>query len=160
MVQIQEAGRSDLMVHLIAAAARDHGPAVFVLGASDEDLLIVDAVLRERLGVELVSVGSACVGRIREHIAGAHGYDVSRIRSADTLDAALFGKHAWITSRRAAPGNEVAPYEYDATHGALKFNPLAAWNERHVAEALETIVVAAPAPFTIPARPQNLSLHK
>src|SRR4051812_22840193 len=128
VVQIQEASKSELMVRMIAAAARDHGPAVFVLGPSVEALVLVEAIVRNRIPVELAAVG-ANTSELREHVARGYDVDVSRIRAADTIDRAFFGKNARITSRREQPGNAVPPYEYDAVHGMLRFNPLAGWTD-------------------------------
>jgi hypothetical protein len=133
MVQIQEASRSDLALHMIAAAARDHGPAVLVLGCADEDRLLAALVLSAGLAVELVT--------LEEHgdrslTFDTCGCDASRIRTVETLERALFGKNAWITSHRAAAGNSMPLYEYEATHGVLRFNPLAKWTEAQVHDEL------------------------
>jgi hypothetical protein len=139
MVQIQEASRSDLVLHMISAAARDHGPAVVVLGGADEDRLLAELVLSEGLAVELVSV--------EEHgdrglTFKTYGCDAGRIRTVESLERALFGKNAWITSRRAAAGSSIPLYEYEATHGVLRFNPLAAWTGAQVQDELRARGIA------------------
>ena len=144
MVQIQEASLADLMVHMVAAAARDHGPAVFVLRGTAEDLLIAHVIQSRRLPVELVALAGENSAAARA-VAEGSGGDPSRIRIADSLDAALFGKQAWITSRRASPGNPVPPYEYNADCGMLKFNPLSAWTDADVRSHLAAEQLAAPA---------------
>jgi 3'-phosphoadenosine 5'-phosphosulfate sulfotransferase (PAPS reductase)/FAD synthetase len=146
MVQIQEASRSDLVLRMIAAAARDHGPAVFVLDSSAEDLLIAHIIVNERLDVELVTLDMAHAFQMRERLADACDCARTQVRRVDALDGALFGKNAWITSRRAGAGNAVAAYDYDETHGVLRFNPLAAWSEAHVREYFESKGVALSAP--------------
>jgi hypothetical protein len=133
MVQIQEASRCDLALHMIAAAARDHGPAVLVLGCADEDRLLAELVLSEGLPVELVTV--AADAEHREPTLEACGSGGVRIRVAESLERALFGKNAWITPRRAA-ADALPPYEYDAAYAVLRFNPLAAWSEAQVRDEL------------------------
>ena len=153
MVQIQEASKSDLMVRLIAAAARDHGPAVFVLGASAEERLIADVILGYRIPVELVALG-ADADILRADLTRLYDLDSDRVRSADTLEGALFGKQARITARCGASGNSLPPYEYDAVLGMLRFNPLAGWSEAEVRNCLESRGIGhfvAPPPRAIPA---------
>jgi hypothetical protein len=134
MVQIQEASRSDLALHMIAAAARDHGPAVLVLDVSDEVRLLADLVLSEGLAVELVTVASDA--ERCEPALEAYRRDAAGVRVTETLERALFGKNAWITPRRAAGGKPLPQYEYDAVHGVLRFNPLAGWTEAQVHDEL------------------------
>ena len=125
MVQIQEASRTDLMVRLIAAAARDHGPAVFVLGPSIADMVLADVIVRNRIPVDLVAVGAEG-DALRTWVSRLYDLDAGRVRTADTLAEALFGKQARVTSGRGAA---MPPYEYDANHGMLRFNPLAGWSD-------------------------------
>ena len=157
MVQIQEASRIDLMIRMIAAAARDHGPAVFVVGASAEALLIVDAIVRHRVPVELVAVGPDS-GAIRAYLTRLYGLDEDRIRTADTMDRAVFGKLALISARRGSAGGPLPAYEYDPDHGMLRFNPLAGWNDAELRAALHTggvecleLAPRAPAPRRVEA---------
>ena len=157
MVQIQEASRTDLMVRMIAAAARDHGPAVFVVGSSPEELLIADAIVRHRVPVELVAVGGDS-GAIRAYLTRLYGLDDERIRTADTVERAVFGKLALITARRGSAGGPVPPYEYDAGYGMLRFNPLAAWSDAELRAALQSgdvrhfeLAPRAPAPRRVQA---------
>src|SRR4051812_26481966 len=97
VVQIQEASRFDLMVRMIANAARDHGPAVFVLGDSAEDLMIVDVIVRNRIPVALVAAGTGA-GVLAAFVTRLYDLDVSRVRTAESIARAVFGKNARITS--------------------------------------------------------------
>lgn len=57
------------------------------------------------------------------------------IRKVEPLARALEGKEAWITGQRreqAATRAALNLREYDATHGMVKFNPLADWSEDEV----------------------------
>jgi hypothetical protein len=146
VVQIQEASRSELMVRMIVGAARDHGPAVFVLGASAEALLIADGIVRNRLPVELAAVGPEA-DVLRTHVTRLYDLDASRVRRADSLERALFGKSARIAAGRGTVGNPPPPYEYDAVHSMLKFNPLAGWTdaELHAHLSAEGIELFEPA---------------
>ena len=129
MVHIKEASRIDLMVRLIAAAARDHGPAVFVLGTSLGDLVLADVIVRNRIPVDLVAVG-AQADALRTYVTRLYDLGAERVRFADSPAEALFGKQARLTSGRGAG---VPPYEYDARHGMLRFNPLAGWSDDELA---------------------------
>ena len=128
MVQIQEASRTDLMVRMIAAAARDHGPAVFVLGTSIEDMVVVDAIVRNRIPVDLVAVGAEAE-TLQTYVTRLYDLGADRVRTAETTAEAFFGRNARIASGRGAG---VPPYQYDAGHGMLKFNPLAGWSDAEV----------------------------
>ena len=57
------------------------------------------------------------------------------IRKVEPLARALKGKEAWITGQRrdqAVTRAELKLQEHDATHGIVKFNPLADWSEDDV----------------------------
>ncbi len=57
------------------------------------------------------------------------------IRKVEPLARALEGKKAWITGQRrdqAVTRAELKLQEHDATHGMVKFNPLADWSEDEV----------------------------
>ncbi len=57
------------------------------------------------------------------------------IRKVEPLARALEGKEAWITGQRrdqAVTRAELKLQEHDATHGIVKFNPLADWSEDEV----------------------------
>jgi len=57
------------------------------------------------------------------------------IRKVEPLARALKGKEAWITGQRrdqAVTRAELKLQEHDATHGIVKFNPLADWSEDEV----------------------------
>ena len=155
MVQIQEATRTDMLLRTLKAAARDHGPAAFSLTGLAEDRVIAHAILSAGLNIEIfagaaAATDPACVACI-DAIRGRYGYEVrvytpeiaaSRYADsygfdvADPLKLALLGKSAWITGLRRDPASRhtVPPYEYDAAHGLLKFNPLAEWSEANVQE--------------------------
>src|SRR3954466_6084118 len=146
MVQIQEASRTDMLVRTLKAAAGDHGPAAFYVEGTAEDAVIAHAILSARVDIELftvaaVATSSACAAFI-ESIRSRYGYEI-RVYTpevaasqyaglcgfgvADPFKLALLGKRAGIAGRRRDAGSRhtVAPYEYDAAHGLLKFNPLA-----------------------------------
>jgi phosphoadenosine phosphosulfate reductase len=155
MVQIQEATRTDILLRTLKAAARDHGPAAFYVEGSAEDAVIAHAILSAGVGIELFTVPAAAVSSecsaLVERIRARYGYEV-RVYGpeiaatqyadwygfgvADPLKLALLGKNAWISGLRQTPGSRhtVPPFEYDAAHGVLKFNPLADWTERDVQE--------------------------
>ena len=123
---------------MIAAAGRDHGPAVFVLGPSAEDLLIADVIVGHRLPVDLVAVGAES-GPLRSYLTRLYGFASDRIRVAETLKDALFGRKAWITAARGS----VPAYEYEATYGLLRFNPLAEWTDAEVRSCDDAARLAA-----------------
>ena len=57
------------------------------------------------------------------------------IRKVEPLGRALAGKRAWITGMRRAQSASrtgIPLEEQDATHGLMKFNPLADWSEDEV----------------------------
>jgi phosphoadenosine phosphosulfate reductase len=56
------------------------------------------------------------------------------LRKVEPLKRALAGKRAWITGLRQVTGarEHLARYQFDETHGAIKFNPLASWSETEV----------------------------
>jgi phosphoadenosine phosphosulfate reductase len=58
-----------------------------------------------------------------------------QLRKVEPLARALKGKEAWITGQRrqqAVTRAELKLQEYDATHGIVKFSPLADWSEDDV----------------------------
>jgi phosphoadenosine phosphosulfate reductase len=64
-----------------------------------------------------------------------------RIRKVEPLARALAGKRAWIAGLRRAQSptrGAIAVESYDATHGLVKFNPLADWSEDEVWAYLRT----------------------
>ena len=132
MVQIQEASLEELAIHMLAAAARDHGRAVFVMRGSTEDLLVAHFIVSRSLAIELVALADADAERLAAYVARTCGCDRAAIRIAATLEDALFARHAWITSRRGAHPGALPPYEYNPEREVLKFNPLAEWSESHV----------------------------
>jgi phosphoadenosine phosphosulfate reductase len=57
------------------------------------------------------------------------------IRKVKPLARALAGRDAWLTGLRRAQAvtrADLPPREFDATHGLIKFNPLADWSEQQV----------------------------
>ena len=57
------------------------------------------------------------------------------IRKVEPLARALAGRDAWVTGLRRAQAvtrTDLPLREFDATHGLVKFNPLADWNEEEV----------------------------
>ncbi len=63
------------------------------------------------------------------------------IRKVEPLERALKGKEAWITGQRreqVATRAGLNLQEYDATHGMVKFNPLADWTEDEVWAVIRT----------------------
>ena len=57
------------------------------------------------------------------------------IRKVKPLARALAGRDAWVTGLRRAQGvtrADLPSREFDATHGLIKFNPLADWSEQQV----------------------------
>ena len=57
------------------------------------------------------------------------------IRKVEPLARALSGRDAWVTGLRRAQSvtrTELPLREFDATHGLVKFNPLADWSEEEV----------------------------
>jgi hypothetical protein len=122
MVQLPEASRSELLLHLLRRAARHHGPAVFRCGHSVEDRIIAHAIIAADLDVEIL-----------------------RVEDENSLEDALAGRNAWITGARGtADGSPVPLYAYDAGHGVLRFNPLAEWSDEHIAEYIQANSLAAP----------------
>ncbi|ARP90000.1 phosphoadenosine phosphosulfate reductase [Bordetella genomosp. 9] len=64
------------------------------------------------------------------------------IRKVEPLTRALAGRGAWITGQRraqAATRGNLPEEEHDATFGLYKFNPLAAWTEDDVWNAIRTL---------------------
>ena len=57
------------------------------------------------------------------------------IRKVEPLARALAGRDAWVTGLRRAQSvtrTDLPLREFDATHGLVKFNPLAHWSEEEV----------------------------
>jgi phosphoadenosine phosphosulfate reductase len=119
---------------------------VFVLDTGrlhSETLQLVEHV-KDRYGIA-VAVYRPDAAAVAEY-ASMHGRDgfyssvalrrrCCEIRKVEPLARALAGKRAWITGQRraqAATRAALAESEFDAEHGILKFNPLAAWSEDEV----------------------------
>jgi phosphoadenosine phosphosulfate reductase len=174
MLQIPEASPSDLLLHALKSASRDHGPAAFALSLSDGDKVITDVILGAGLDIEIFTVASGPPdGEQRETlelIRRVYGHEV-RVYDAsaatpsyltelygsgvvDPLKRALHGKNAWITASRGSPAApSVPPYEYDSRYGILRFNPLAAWSREQVADYLQAAAVPShllPGPKLVP----------
>jgi len=122
------------------------GIGIFTLdtGRLHADTLNVIAAIRERYGYE-VQVFRPDPSSVAEYVAnfGRDAFYESvelrkrccHIRKVEPLNRALEGKEAWITGQRreqAATRSELKVQEYDATHGIVKFNPLAEWSEEEV----------------------------
>ncbi len=92
--------------------------------------------------VEIFQPDADAVGRyISTHGANAFYESVElrksccHIRKVEPLARALAGRDAWITGLRRAQSatrSELPLREIDATHGLVKFNPLADWSEEDV----------------------------
>lgn len=68
-----------------------------------------------------------------------------QIRKVEPLTRALAGRGAWITGQRraqAATRGELPEQEHDAVFGLQKFNPLAAWSEDDVWQAIRALGIA------------------
>jgi len=66
------------------------------------------------------------------------------VRKVEPLRRALAGKSVWITGLRRAQSvtrHDLAETEFDAVHGILKLNPLAAWSDADVQAYLHTFAV-------------------
>ncbi len=158
MVQLKEATRIDLLVHTLKAAACDHGPAVFSTGLSVEDMVITDAILTAGVDIAIVMIAAKPLHAAEldhlERIRGRYGYEIRvytphapaltdndalySLNLVDPLQRALHGRNAWITGQRQAIAarHTVSPYEYDARHGVLRFNPLVGWSDAQVCDYL------------------------
>ena len=160
---------------LLVRVALEHAPSALASSLSAEDMVITDAILRHRLGIEIFTLDTqrlhADTLNVIAAIRSRYGYDVRvlrpdaeavteyvvkfgrdafyesaelrkrccHIRKVEPLARALKGKQAWITGRRreqALTRAELKPQDYDATHGIVKFNPLAEWSEDEVWAAI------------------------
>jgi phosphoadenosine phosphosulfate reductase len=108
------------------------------------DTLNVIAAIRARYGYE-VRVLRPDPEAVAQYVAGVgrdafyESVDLRKrcchIRKVEPLARALKGKEAWITGQRrdqAVTRAELKLQDYDATHGMVKFNPLADWSEDEV----------------------------
>jgi phosphoadenosine phosphosulfate reductase len=136
---------------LTDAIARAGLPVViFVLdtGRLHADTLQLIQQIRGTYGIA-VSVHGPNPDAVSEYVA-ANGRDAfygslelrqrcCHIRKVEPLARALKGKRAWITGQRRehSEGRAQLPErEYDNVHGLEKFNPLAAWSEADVWNAI------------------------
>jgi phosphoadenosine phosphosulfate reductase len=108
-----------------------------------ETLAMLDRV-KEHYGYEIAVYRpqqDAVDGYVAQH--GVNGFydsielrrECCRIRKVEPLGRALAGKRAWVTGQRRAQSTtraELAVQEDDASHGMVKFNPLADWSEQDV----------------------------
>ena len=172
--------RTAELERLLVRVALEHAPAALASSLSAEDMVITDAILRHKLGIEIFTLDTErlhtdtlnVIAAIRAH----YGYDLRvfrpdpklvaqyvgefgrdafyesvelrkrccHIRKVEPLGRALEGKEAWITGQRrdqAATRAELKVQEYDAAHGAVKFNPLADWSEDEVWEYIRAFDV-------------------
>jgi len=108
------------------------------------DTLNVIAAIRKRYGYE-VRVFRPDPQAVTQYVAefGRDAFYESvelrkrccHIRKVEPLERALKGKEAWITGQRreqAVTRAGLKLQDYDATHGIVKFNPLADWSEDDV----------------------------
>ncbi|KCB21634.1 phosphoadenylyl-sulfate reductase [Bordetella hinzii] len=107
--------------------------------------------VRERYGRD-ITVMRPQEQAVREHVA-AHGafafYEsvalrkaCCQIRKVEPLSRALAGRSAWITGQRRAQAvtrGELPAEEADPVFGLYKFNPLAAWSEDEVWNAIRAL---------------------
>ena len=108
-----------------------------------ETYALIDAV-HARYGVRLrvyLPATDVLERYLNEHgVNGFYGSVEARkacchARKVEPLRRALAGKRAWISGLRrgqSAERSSVQVAAFDATHGLMKFNPLAEWNEREV----------------------------
>ncbi|MHB1491409.1 MAG: phosphoadenylyl-sulfate reductase [Cellulomonas sp.] len=129
-----------VLPHLVAQAATDRGAAtVDVLfldtGYHFAETLATRDLVAARLPVRVVDVVPRL--SVAEQDA-AHGTDLfardpgacCRMRKVEPLTEALAGYEAWVTGvrREEAPTRAATPVVmWDAAHGLVKVNPLAAW---------------------------------
>ena len=129
-----------VLPHLVAQAATDRGAAtVDVLfldtGYHFAETLATRGLVAARLPVRVVDVVPHL--SVAEQDA-AHGVDLfardpgacCRMRKVEPLTEALAGYEAWVTGvrREEAPTRAATPVvTWDAAHGLVKVNPLAAW---------------------------------
>src|SRR5215831_12438078 len=141
--------KAEALQQALADIAAEHSPATLACSLQAEDLVIVDAIARARLPLEVydidVRVFAPDPAAVADYVH-AHGRDgfyssvelrqrCCEIRKVEPLARALAGKRAWITGQRreqAASRSVLAEREFDALHGLEKFNPLAAWSEAEV----------------------------
>lgn len=67
-----------------------------------------------------------------------------QIRKVEPLKRALLGRGAWITGQRrsqSATRVELPDEEHDAVFGLHKFNPLAAWSEEEIWNAIHALAI-------------------
>ncbi len=150
----------DELERLLARVALEHSPAALASSLSAEDMVITDAILRHKLDIEIFTLDTERLHADTLDVIAAirkrYGYDVRVLRPDPEAVAryvadfgrdafyesvelrkrcCLEGKKAWITGQRreqAVTRAELKLQEHDATHGMVKFNPLADWSEDEV----------------------------
>jgi phosphoadenosine phosphosulfate reductase len=137
-----------VLTDVIARASLPIGVFVLDTGRLHADTLQLIQQTRTHYGIE-VQVFAPDADAVADYIA-SHGRDAfygslelrqrcCHIRKVEPLRRALQGKRAWITGQRrehSAGRAQLAEREFDAAHGIEKFNPLAAWSETDVWNAV------------------------
>ena len=125
---------------------RRHHIEIFTLdtGRLHTDTLDVLEAVRRQYGYQIdvyrphaaaVAQYVAAFGRDAFYEDGSLRRRCCEIRKVEPLRRALQGRTSWITGQRReqAVTREALPIEqHDATHGLVKFNPLAGWSEEEV----------------------------
>lgn len=137
-----------VLTHAIAQARLPICIFTLDTGRLHEETLALVPRIRERYGldVELVRPQALAVQQhVDEHGAFAFYESVELrkaccgIRKVEPLRRALIGRSAWITGQRreqAVSREELAEEERDAVFGLVKFNPLVAWSQHDVWQAI------------------------
>jgi len=130
-----------VLTDVIARASLPIGVFVLDTGRLHADTLQLIEKTRTHYGIE-VEVFTPDSDAVADYIA-SHGRDAfygslelrqrcCHIRKVEPLQRALRGKRAWITGQRrehSAGRARLPEREFDLAHGIEKFNPLAAWSE-------------------------------
>ncbi|HEX9397602.1 MAG TPA: phosphoadenylyl-sulfate reductase [Burkholderiales bacterium] len=137
-----------VLTDVIARAGLPIGVFVLDTGRLHADTLQLIQQTRTHYGIE-VQAFTPDADAVADYVA-SHGRDAfygslelrqrcCHIRKVEPLQRALKGKRAWITGQRREHSAERARLperEFDAVHGMEKFNPLAAWSEADVWNAV------------------------
>jgi phosphoadenosine phosphosulfate reductase len=102
--------------------------------------------LRERYGLNIVERSAALSVEEQNRIYGERLYErdpdlCCRIRKVEPLNQSLKGYDAWIASLRrdqSPTRANIGVVEWNARHGLVKINPLAAWTRRQVWDYIVT----------------------
>jgi phosphoadenosine phosphosulfate reductase len=96
--------------------------------------------LRARYGLKIVERRASLTVEEQDRIYGARLYERNpdlccRIRKVEPLAGSLRGYEAWIAALRRDQSStraNIGVVEWNARHGLVKINPLAAWTRQHV----------------------------